>query len=112
MAHGQWRAGLSLIGCLALVGPAPAVSAAARAVVVGLDSNPTNLDPRFATDAVSYRLTQLLYSSLVRIDEAGRVVPELAERLESVNDRTWRITLRKGVRFHDGGELIAEDVKD
>ena len=111
MAHGQWRAGLSLIGCLALVGPAPAVSAAARAVVVGLDSNPTNLDPRFATDAVSSRLTQILYSPLVRMDEAGRVVPDLAERLEPLDDRTWRITLRKGVRFHDGSDLGAEDVK-
>ena len=105
------RVVLWLVALAVLPGHPTAVRAGSRPLVVGLDSNPTNLDPRFATDAVSYRLTQLLYSSLIRIDEAGRVVPELAERLESVNDRTWRITLRKGVRFHDGGELIAEDVK-
>ncbi len=112
MAHRRrGRIGAPLILWLICLGCPLEALAGSRALVVGLDSNPTNLDPRFATDAVSYRLTQILYSSLVRIDEAGRVVPELAERLEFLDDRTWRITLRKGVRFHDGGELTALDVK-
>ncbi len=109
--HIRWRIGAGLLVCLLTSGFSATASAAPRPLVVGLDSNPTNLDPRFATDAVSYRLTQILYSSLVRIDDSGKIVPEVAERLESLDDRTWRVTLKKGVRFHDGGELSAEDVK-
>ncbi|MCC7304281.1 hypothetical protein IT418_02615 [bacterium] len=55
--------------------------------------------------------SKLIYNSLVSIDEAGVVFPELAD--------TWAISpdgkesifyLKKGVRWHDGYELTARDV--
>ena len=80
-------------------------------LTLALDSNPTTLDPRLATDAVSNRLTQLLYLQLVRADPRGDFVPDLAERWEFPDDRTVVFTLRRGVRFLHGGEVTAADVR-
>jgi len=80
------------------------------ALVVGIAVGPTNLDPRIGSDEASQRVHQLLYASLVRLDDALQVVPEVAERLEARDDRTYVARLRPGVRFHDGSALDAEDV--
>lgn len=79
-------------------------------LTMGLEQPPTNLDPRVGTDAVSERLTELLFSSLVRRDEASRIVPDLATGWESPNPTTYAFRLRSGVRFHDGRPLTADDV--
>src|SRR5467141_391237 len=53
-----------------------------------------------------------LWENLLNRDAKGNLVPMLAERWEVVDGgRTWRFYLRKGVRFHDGSELTAEDVR-
>src|SRR2546429_2716305 len=44
----------------------------------GLATAPVTLDPRYATDAVSYRISRLIYQSLVEFDAAFRPVPALA----------------------------------
>jgi peptide/nickel transport system substrate-binding protein len=52
-----------------------------------------------------------LYDGLTRLDADGKVVNVLAESLEPNADASeWVIRLRKGVTFHDGKPLKAEDV--
>ncbi|WP_214106240.1 ABC transporter substrate-binding protein [Acrocarpospora catenulata] len=51
-----------------------------------------------------------LYDGLTAIDADGRIVPGLATEWKSVDPTTWRFTLRKGVRFHNGEEFTADDV--
>lgn len=52
-----------------------------------------------------------LYDGLTRLDPDGKVINVLAERLEPNADATeWTIHLRKGVKFHNGKTLKAEDV--
>ena len=46
-------------------------------LVVGLEANPTNLDPRLSTDAASSRINELLYSRLFRKNEAGEPVVDI-----------------------------------
>ena len=46
----------------------------------------------------------------MKLDEHLRVVPELAERLDNPDPMTYVVTLRRGVRFHDGHELTSADV--
>jgi len=76
----------------------------------GLASTPTNLDPRFATDATSERINRLLYVRLVDFDEHARPVPALAT-WEQLTDRHYRFHLSgKGRRFHDGTRLDAGDI--
>lgn len=81
-----------------------------NAIVVGMANSAVNLDPRVGADEASQKAHQLLYSSLVRIDDDLRIVPELAESLEQIDPVTYIATLRRGVRFHDGQELAAADV--
>jgi peptide/nickel transport system substrate-binding protein len=80
------------------------------AVIVGIALGPTNFDPRIGSDEASQRVHQLLYASLVRLDDQLQVVPEIAERLEARDPATYVAHLRGDVRFHDGSALDAEDV--
>lgn len=81
-----------------------------RVLVVGITSDPSDLDPRFALDDVSQKLQQLLYDGLLVFDDQLRMAPGLAERLEQPTPTTYVAHLRHGVRFHDGHELSAADV--
>ncbi len=80
------------------------------AIVVGLINSPVNLDPRVGTDEASQKAHQLLYSTLLRIDNDLNVVPELAESFVPESDTTYVARLRRGVLFHNGRELTADDV--
>ena len=79
-------------------------------VVVGMTNSAVNLDSRVGIDEASQKAHQLLYNSLVRIDANLRVVPDLAEALERPDPLTYVARLRRGVKFHNGRELTAEDV--
>lgn len=76
-----------------------------------IESNPTNLDPRYATDAQSQRIDSLLFSSLVERDEQMNPRGDLAERWETPGPLTYVFHLRPGVLFHDGRPVTSADVK-
>jgi len=72
---------------------------------------PTYIDPAVGSDFSSSSSLVNLYDSLVYPTVTGDVIPHLAERWEaSADGLTWTFYLRKGVKFHDGSELTAEDV--
>jgi peptide/nickel transport system substrate-binding protein len=79
--------------------------------VVGIESHPLQLDPRYATDANSVRVGNLIYNSLLRADDRSQLRPELAESWRMLDDRTYLFELRKGIKFHNGQPLTAADVK-
>ena len=79
-------------------------------ITLAVPSSPNNLDPRVGTDEVSQKIQQLVYSTLFALNERLEVVGLLAERWESPTPTTYLVFLRKGVRFHDGHELRADDV--
>jgi ABC-type transport system substrate-binding protein len=70
------------------------------------------LDPAVGFDGLTSNVTRFLFAGLVDYDADGGVVPDLAARMEEKDDgRTYRFTLRENVRFHDGSEFTAADVK-
>lgn len=79
-------------------------------IVVSMTNGPNNLDPRFGTDDASAKVHQLIFDNFMELDEHLRVVPKLAESLEHPDPLTYIATVRRGVRFHDGRELTADDV--
>jgi peptide/nickel transport system substrate-binding protein len=79
-------------------------------LVVGVTSGPNNLDPRIGTDDVSGKASQLVFNNLMTLDDRLRVVPDVAERLDNPDPTTYVVTLRRGVKFHDGHELTSADV--
>jgi len=77
-----------------------------------LSADPTTLDPALSNDAGSGELCALLYDGLVRFDHHTEILPDLAESWEiSSNSRTYTFHLRSGVRFTNGREVTAEDVR-
>jgi len=79
-------------------------------LVVGITSGPNSLDPRFGLDDVSQKLHQLIFDSLLVIDDRLQLAPGLAESFDNPTPTTYVARLRRGVRFHDGHELTAADV--
>lgn len=74
--------------------------------------NPETLDPAHCSDQASANMIHNLYDGLVQFGRDPRVMPALAAGWElSADSRTWQFTLRKGVRFHNGREVRADDVK-
>src|SRR3984957_15069570 len=76
-----------------------------------LESNPTNLDPRYATDAQSQHIDGLLFSSLLERDAQMKLHGDLAESWDTPASLTYVFHLRSGVRFQDGRPLTSSDVK-
>lgn len=80
-------------------------------VIVGINSDARSLDPVLTMDATTIRILRHLYDALFFRDRQMRVIPELAESYEFVNDLTWVIRLKKGIKFHNGEPFNAEAVK-
>ena len=77
----------------------------------GLANAPTNLDPRYATDATSARLNRLMYSRLVDFGEGTLPIPALATWSE-LSPTHYRFDLQEPrPLFHNGAQLSAHDVK-
>ena len=89
----------------------PATFAADHTFTLALESDPTNIDPRFGTDVNSARVYQLVSNGMIKKDPTSKQVPDLDERWENPDDKTYIFYLRKGVKFHDVTEFTAEDVK-
>lgn len=61
-------------------------------------------------DLGKYPLNTSTFDTLARMNEDLQVEPRLAERWNfNETTNTYRYFLRKGVKFHDGAELGAED---
>lgn len=80
-----------------------------RTLVFAIESAPSTLDPRMATDANSQRLTQLIFNSLVRVGEDLNITSEAAESW-TYKDKTYIFQLRKGLTFSNGRPLAREDI--
>ena len=95
---------IALIGC----GSAPRDPGT---VVFLIESSPANLDPRIGLDVQSQRIDGLLFDGLVARDASFQFTPALAESWEQPDPLTLIFHLRRGVHFHDGRSLTAQDVK-
>lgn len=78
---------------------------------VGLPADVVTLDPPMFTDTYSGFVSSQIHEPLFMVDFDQRIVPWLAEKLDQPDPSTYLITLRRGVRFHNGQELTADDVK-
>lgn len=94
--------------------PAPAVTSAptakARTIVVGLANAPTSLDPADHRERQSETVIRNMFDGLVTRDTRSGVHLELAEETSWLDEQTLEVRLRRGVLFHDGTEMTADDV--
>ena len=80
-------------------------------LVEGIVGNPRFINPVLALSDADKNMTALVYSGLMRLDENGRAVPDLAESVSLSEDKlTYRAVLREGAHFQDGTIVTADDI--
>ena len=83
----------------------------ADTLVVAQGADAKSLDPHATNDQPSSRVMKQIYNTLVASTVDMEIVPALAESWESIDELTWEFKLASGVKFHNGEELKASDVK-
>jgi peptide/nickel transport system substrate-binding protein len=111
MNRRQFLAAAAALPGLSLAAPRLAsAQARARVLKYAPSTDLSVLDPMFTTAFVTRNHACMVYDTLYGVDEAQRPQPQMAEGHVIENDgKTWRITLRKGLRFHDGEPVLARD---
>jgi len=102
---------LMLAGCNDDDGKKTTESNGGGTIKLAWNSQPPTLDTHVTTSNVIRDVARPIFETLVTFNEDYEVVPMLAESvLESDDRKTIDFKLRKGVKFHNGNEMKAEDV--
>lgn len=77
----------------------------------GVLGYPKNINPLYSLNRdVDSDLAKLVYSSLYRYDKDGKLVGDLAENIETADNKTFVVTLKKDIKWHSGENLTVDDV--
>lgn len=81
------------------------------AMIYARGADSVGLDPINITDGESIRVTHAIFETLFEYDKDLQLQPKLAESYETSEDGlTWTLTLKSGVKFHDGTDFNADAV--
>ena len=105
MKHGAQLAAALFLGT-ALAG---AVSA--QTLTIGVRAGPDSMDPHWSTLGGQAEALRHVFDTIVMADAKLALKPGIAVSWKPVDETTWEFKIRQGVKFHDGSELTAEDVK-
>jgi peptide/nickel transport system substrate-binding protein len=86
----------------------PALAADLR---VGLSVESSAVDPHLHPPTADTMVLSHVFQPLAEFDATRRLVPRLAVSWKTIDPLTWEFELRKGVKWHDGSDFTAEDVK-
>ena len=99
---------LALAGLIAAMFGA---TVSAQTLTMGVRAGPDSMDPHWSTLGGQAEALRHVFDTLVMADDKLQLKPGLAVSWKSIDETTWEFKIRQGVKFHDGSELTAEDVK-
>jgi peptide/nickel transport system substrate-binding protein len=79
-------------------------------LVIDLPGDPESIDPALAYSPRDWSVVHSIYDALVQFDADGKLVPLAAEKFETKDSKTFDVTLRSGLLFHDGSPLTADAI--
>lgn len=88
-----------------------AMPAMAQTLTIGVRGGPDSIDPHFTATGTHAEALKHVFDTLVWSGDGLELEPRLATSWKPINDTTWEFKLRPGVKFHDGSDFTAEDVK-
>ncbi|MCI5725408.1 MULTISPECIES: ABC transporter substrate-binding protein [Fusobacterium] len=80
-------------------------------LIIAQGSDAKTLDPYSSNDSASTRVTMQIFDPLMKLDKNANPIPCLAESWERPDGNTIIFHIKKGVKFHNGDEMKASDVK-
>jgi ABC-type transport system substrate-binding protein len=81
-------------------------------ITLGISKELALMNPLVNTSSTEGRIRDLMYEPLLAKDLKGAIQPRLAESWEISKDRkVYTFKLRRGVKFHNGAEMTADDIK-
>src|SRR3984893_12309779 len=104
---------LAAVLALGALGTAPTLARAQAkdTLTVALVAHSPTLDPHMHFDRVGILVNINMFDSLIHRNPKLEFEPSLATSWKALSDTQWEFKLRKGVRFHNGETMSAEDVK-
>lgn len=80
-------------------------------LTLAINADILTTDPQALNNATTTSVLYNVFSNLVKYDDAGEIVMDLAESYELLEDQvTWEFKIREDAVFHDGTPVTAEDV--
>jgi len=90
--------------------PLVAAPAQAQDLKIAVAADVTSIDPHFFNLFPNNNIAEHIFDKLVQMDADSRMIPGIATSWKALDATTWEFKLRRGIKFHDGGELTADDV--
>ncbi|QMV75606.1 ABC transporter substrate-binding protein [Comamonas piscis] len=84
--------------------------AAAQSLTIGLASEPTAADPHYHKVTTNDAFSAHIFESLINRNAQMELIPGLAQSWRAVDDNTWELKLRQGVKFSNGEPFTSKDV--
>ena len=82
-----------------------------KTLIVAVGAPPRTMNPHGSDADCNLGVMSNIFEGLLHRDTAGKLGPGLATSWKRIDDLTWRFTLRKGVKFHNGNDFTWKDVK-
>ena len=102
---------LSLVACSSEGGSEESDSNEKKELQVAYNAQPPTLDPLISTAVATRDVMRNVYETLLTLNENFEVTPSLAESYtQSEDGKTITFKLRKGIKFHNGDDMTADDV--
>lgn len=80
-------------------------------LTLAINADILTTDPQALNNGTTTSVLYNVFSNLVKYDDAGEIVMDLAESYELLEDQvTWEFKIREDAVFHDGTPVTAEDV--
>lgn len=99
----------SLAFTLAACGSSSSSDSASNYIIVNGAEPQNPLIPADTNENGGGRVVEMLYSGLAYYDADGEVHNEQAESIELEGDKTYRVTLKEGLKFSDGSDITAQN---
>lgn len=91
-------------------GDTSAAASGKKVINVGLTNTPANLDPLDFIDNATMWVTQILYLPLMDLDDDGTYKPQLADSVETTDNKVYTVHLNPDAKWTDGEPVTADDV--
>lgn len=106
---------LVVASCQSATPAAPGAQASQTAVqqplVIVQGYLPKAIDPAFDTGLFTMSTYSYIFDTLVKTDDSGQLLPNLATSWRTVDPKTWEFKIRSGVKFHNGEVFDAAAAK-